>query len=298
MKKRSRILVLDNSRNTENLLTFAIQWADLINASIKVIRVIDEKTIRNATMAVDAIGTIAQMIKNDFIKEAREQINTLSGRYRVNDSINIEVIVGNTREEITRTIDKSEADFLILTSNLKGTLGSIASEVIGYSKNNCIVLPTEVHYLKWDRILLATDCSEKAESATEMAMEIAERFKGRLFILSVVTSNEEVQIHAPALLDKMADERKEMVEEIVNKARKRGVYAEGIVREGIISNILVDLNKTIHPDVTIMGSESRTGLSRIFMGSVVGSIINKVNHPILVIKKPFAFKNDSGKRQD
>ncbi|VAX29946.1 hypothetical protein MNBD_NITROSPIRAE02-1612 [hydrothermal vent metagenome] len=298
MKKRSRILVLDNSRNTENLLTFAIQWADLINASIKVIRVIDEKTIRNATMAVDAIGTIAQMIKNDFIKEAREQINTLSERYRVNDSINIEVIVGNTREEITRTIDKSEADFLILTSNLKGTLGSIASEVIGYSKNNCIVLPTEVHYLKWDRILLATDCSEKAESATEMAMEIAERFKGRLFILSVVTSNEEVQIHAPALLDKMADERKELVEEIVNKARKRGVYAEGIVREGIISNILVDLNKTIHPDVTIMGSESRTGLSRIFMGSVVGSIINKVNHPILVIKKPFAFKNDSGKRQD
>ncbi|NOY40173.1 MAG: universal stress protein [Nitrospirae bacterium] len=298
MKERSKILVLDNSKNTENLLTFAIQWADLINASIRVIRVIDEKVIRNTTMAVDAIGTIAQMIKDDFIKEAREQIKTLSERYRVNDLINIEVIVGNTRDEITRTIDKSGADFLILTSNLKGPLGSIASEVIGYSKNNCIVLPIGVHQLKWERVLLATDCSEKAESATEMAMEIAERFKGRLFIVSVVTSNEEVQIHAPALLDKMADERKEMVKEIENQARKRGIHAEGIVREGTISNILIDLNRTVHPDVTIMGSESRTGLSRILMGSVVGSIINKVNHPILVIKKTFVFKNDSRERQD
>ncbi|VAX34610.1 hypothetical protein MNBD_NITROSPIRAE03-844 [hydrothermal vent metagenome] len=298
MEKRSKILILDNSKNTENLLTFAIQWADLINASIKVIRVIDEKVIKNTTMAIGAVGAIARMIKDDFIKEAGEQIKTLSERYGVNVLLNIEVIVGNTLEEITRAIDKAEADFLILTPALKGPLGSIASEVVGYSKNNCIVLPTGVHYLKWDRVLLATDCSDKAESATEMAIEIAERFKGRLFILSVVTSNEEVQIHAPALLDKMADERKGMVTEIVNQARKRGVYAEGIVKDGIISNILIDLNRTIRPDITIMGSESRTGLNRVFMGSVVGSIINKVDHPILVIKKPFIFKNEQRERQD
>jgi nucleotide-binding universal stress UspA family protein len=292
MKKRSKILVLDNSDNTENLLISAIQWADLINASIKVIRVIDEKVIKNTTMAIGAVGTIARMIRDDFIKEAGERIKTLSERYGSNVSLKIEVIVGNTLEEITRAIDKSEADFLILTPTLKGPLGSIASEVVGYSKNNCIVLPTGVHYLKWDRVMLATDCSEKAESATEMAIDIAERFKGRLFILSVVAFHEEVQIHAPALLDKMADERKKMVTEIVNQARKRGVYAEGIVRDGIIPNILIDLNRTIRPDVTIMGSESRTGLKRLFIGSVVGSIINKVNHPILVIKKPFMFKDD------
>ncbi|HEC98400.1 MAG TPA: universal stress protein [Nitrospirae bacterium] len=292
MKKRSKILVLDNSSNTENLLISAIQWADLINASIKVIRVIDEKVIKNTTMAIGAVGAIARMIRDDFIKEAGERIKTLSERYGTNVSLKIEVIVGNTLEEITRAIDKSEADFLILTPTLKGPMGSIASEVVGYSKNNCIVLPTGVHYLKWDRVMLATDCSEKAESATEMAIEIAERFKGRLFILSVVAFHEEVQIHAPKLLDKMADERKKMVTEIVNQARKRGVYAEGIVRDGIIPNILIDLNRTIRPDVTIMGSESRTGLKRLFIGSVVGSIINKVNHPILVIKKPFMFKDD------
>ncbi len=298
MEKRSRILILDNSKNTENLLLFAVQWADLIDASIKVIRVIDEKVIKNTTMAIDAVGSIAKMIKDDFIKEAREQIKTLSDRHDLNNAINIEVIVGSTLEEITRTIDKSEVDFLILTDSLKGPLGSIVSEIVGYSKNNCIVLPAGVHHLKWERVLLATDCSEKAESAARMAIETAERFKSRLFIVSVVNANEEVQIHAPALLDKMAEERKALVEEIVNQARKRGVYAEGIVRDGIISSILIDLNKTICPDVTIMGSESRTGLSRVFMGSVVGSMVNKVNHPILVIKKPFVFKNDRRETQD
>ena len=298
MEKHSKILILDNSKNTENLLTFAIRWADFINASIKVIRVIDENVIRNATMAIGAVGTIARMIKDDFKKEACEQIKTLSERYGVNVLLNMEVTVGNTLEEITRAIDKSEADFLILTPALKGPLGSIASEIVGYSKNNCIVLPAGVHDLKWDRVLLATDCSDKAESATKMAIEITERFKGRLFILSVVTSNEEVQIHAPAFLDKMADERRGSVEEIVNQARKRGVYAEGIVKDGIISNILIDLDRTIRPDITIMGSESRTGLNRVFMGSVVGSIINKVEHPILVIKKPFIFKNGQRERPD
>ncbi len=292
MKKCSKILILDDSRNTEDLLGFAIQWAEVIHASIKVVRVVDEKAIKDTTSAVGAVGSIARMIKDEFIKEADEHIKALSEKHGITDLINIEVIAGNIQEEITRVIDKSGVDFLILTAALKGILGSIASKVIGYSKNNCVVLPSGVHHLKWDRILIATDCSEKAESATKMAIEIAERFNGRLFILSVVNSNEEVQIHAPGLIEKMSEERKKRVKEVADQARRRGVYAEGIVRDGIASDIMIELVGTIGPDLMIMGSEGRTGLNRLFMGSVVGSIINKVNCPVFVIKKPFIFKSD------
>ncbi|HDY72093.1 MAG TPA: universal stress protein [Nitrospirae bacterium] len=292
MKKCSKILILDDSRNTEDLLSFAIRWAEVIHASIKVVRVIDEKAIKDTTLAVGAVGSIARMIKDEFIREADEHIKALSEKHDITDLINIEVIAGNIREEITRVIDKSGADFLILTAALKGILGSIASEVIGYSKNNCVVLPAGVHHLKWDRILLATDCSVKAESATKMAIEIAERFNGRLFILSVVNSNEELQIHAPAFIERMSEERKKRVKEVADQARRRGVCAEGIVRDGIASDIMIELVGTIGPDLMIMGSEGRTGLNRLFMGSVVGSIINKVNCPVFVIKKPFIFKND------
>jgi len=270
-------------------LTFALQWAGVISASIRVIRVIDEKVVRDTTMAIDAVGSIARMIKDDLIRESRAQIETLSERYSLDEPISIDVIVGNTMEEVTRAVDEADADFLILTSTLRGPLGGIASEVVGYSRNNCIVLPGDVRRLRWDRVLLATDCSEKAESAVKAAIEAAARFNSRLFILSVVASNEEVQIYAPALLDRMADERRELVEKILDQARNRGVHAEGIVREGMISGVLIGLSGTIRPDVIIMGSEGRTGLNRLFMGSVVGSIINKVDCPVFVIKKPFIF---------
>ncbi len=287
MDKPSRILVLDDARNTEDLLVFALRWADVVDASLKVLRIIDERLVRETSRAIEAVGAIARMVRDEFVQEARQQLESLSERWGGKERVETEVVVGGTMEELSRIVAGPGADFLILPSTLKGSLGGIASEIVGYSRGNCIVLPEGRHTLRWRRILLATDCSENSEAASSMAVEVAAAFGARLFVLSVVDTNEEVQIHAPALLDRMADERRGLVEDLLARAGDRGVRAEGIVREGVVPDLLVALAGSIGPDVTIMGSGGRTGLNRIFMGSVVGSMIGRTDRPVLVIKKPF-----------
>jgi len=291
VKREPSILVVDNATHTGDLLEFAAEWSRMTRASVRLVRIIDQKVLKDTTMAVDAIGPIAGMIKDDLIRKSLQEIEPLSERYGLSGVMEVSVTVGSMMEEVTRAVDATGADFLILSSALRGPLGSIVSEVVGYNRSNSIVLPPGRHRLTWKRILLATDCSARAEAAAETALEAAGRFGSRLFILSVISSNEEVQIHAPALLDKMADERRASVRRLVEQAAGRGVHAEGIVREGTVSDILIDLAHTIHADVIVMGSEGRTGLSRLFMGSVAGSIVSKVACPVLAIKKPFVFSN-------
>ncbi|HEB76253.1 MAG TPA: universal stress protein [Nitrospirae bacterium] len=295
MRREPIILVIDTPPSTADLLRFAAAWSGITTgASVKLLRVIDEKVLKDTTMAVDAVGPIARMIRDDLVRKSVEEIESLLGRYGLDTVVKPGVTVGNLMEEITKAVDEARAEFVILSSSLRRPIGSIVAEVVGHSRSNSVVLPAGVHGLSWERILLATDCSVKSESAAKTALEAAGTFGSILTILSVISSNEEVQIHAPALLDRLTEERRAHIRRLVEQARDMGVRAEGIVREGAVPDILVEVAGDVRADMVIMGSEGRTGLQRLFMGSVAGSIVNRVSCPVLVIKEPFTFRNPSG----
>ncbi len=294
MRREPIILVIDTPPSTADLLRFAAAWSGITGAAVKLLRVIDEKVLKDTTMAVDAVGPIARMIRDDLVRKSVEEIESLLGRYGLDTAVKSVVTVGNLMEEITKAVDEARAEFVILSSTLRRPIGSIVAEVVGHSRSNSVVLPAGVHGLSWERILLATDCSVKSESAVKTALEAAVTFGSSLSILSVISSNEEVQIHAPALLDRLTEERRAHIRRLVEQARDMGVRAEGIVREGAVPDILVEVAGDVRADMVIMGSEGRTGLQRLFMGSVAGSIVNRVSCPVLVIKEPFTFRNPSG----
>ena len=294
MRREPIILVIDTPPSTADLLRFAAAWSGITGAAVKLLRVIDEKVLKDTTMAVDAVGPIARMIRDDLVRKSVEEIESLLGRYGLDTAVKSVVTVGNLMEEITKAVDEARAEFVILSSTLRRPIGSIVAEVVGHSRSNSVVLPAGVHGLSRERILLATDCSVKSESAVKTALEAAVTFGSILTILSVISSNEEVQIHAPALLDRLTEERRAHIRRLVEQARDMGVRAEGIVREGAVPDILVEVAGDVRADMVIMGSEGRTGLQRLFIGSVAGSIVNRVSCPVLVIKEPFTFRNPSG----
>lgn len=278
------ILVIDDSKKRRELFRAARYWAEITGASIKIFSVIDESAVRDTTRAIGVIGKVAKAVKNDLIEEARSNICS-----ELEDAgiacEDIEVKIGIPLNEIKDVLSKVIPDLIIMGTGIKSGVINITGEIIGYSKGNCFVVTQHINDLKFKKLILATDDYERNRYVIETSLTLAERFKGLLYVLTVVDLNEVVQIHAPDFVENAYTKARNHVERIVNTAKMRGLQCEGMVREGSISDVLTQVFHEIKPDLTILGSESRTGLNRILMGSVSNSLIKKINSPLLIIKK-------------
>ncbi len=278
------ILVIDDARMRKDLLSAAEFWADMIGAHIRVLSMIDESAVRDTTRTIGVIGKVAQAVKSDFIEETRETIcaEISHTRLRCEDVI---VKIGIPLDEIKRSIDSLRPDLVVLSKGLKSGVIHITGEIIGFCKGNCLVVTDTFLPGPFERLLLATDGSEKNKGAEEDALLLTKRFGGTLYVLTVVDFNEVLQIHAPELLESFFVRARENVQRIVKGARDMGIRCTGLVKEGSISDTLVQVCRDVNPGIVILGSEGRTGLSRLLMGSVANSVMKKISSPILVIKK-------------
>ncbi len=286
MESPPKIVVLDDTQKSEDLIRTALFWTEILHAEIKVVRVIDETVLRDTTRTMGVFGPVAKKVRKEFIHEGTEAIHRILTKLNVPSSTEIQVISGHPTESIKEILDRSPVDLLILSPRLKGPLGMIAPELTGYARGNCLVLTRGKQWDKPHKILLATDGSGRNRHALHAATDLTRNFDGFLRIISVVTSNEELQIHGPAFLEKMYRQASRTVDGIVNHVKRQGLNAEGIVREGSVPDAIVADSREWLPELIVVGSFSRTGLNRLFMGSVAGTIITQVAAPVLVVKKP------------
>ncbi len=138
---------------------------------------------------------------------------------------------------------------------------------------------------KYERILVAVDGSKYSEIALDQAISMAKVYKSRLFAISVIDLYPETIARAPALEEKMAKETREILERTRDKAAKEDVPCETIVHiGGQPHEFIVKEAKEKNIDLIVMGSHGRTGLKRLFMGSVTEKVIGYTDSLVLVVK--------------
>jgi nucleotide-binding universal stress UspA family protein len=67
-----------------------------------------------------------------------------------------------------------------------------------------------------------------------------------------------------------------------------GVEAERRLEEGDPVEAILRVAEEIGADLIVMGTHGRTGLSRLFMGSVAEQVLRRAPCPVLTLKSPFA----------
>jgi nucleotide-binding universal stress UspA family protein len=128
--------------------------------------------------------------------------------------------------------------------------------------------------------------------AASEAIGIAQRSGAALFVISVVSS--EIASHLDVVY---TDTRPEMtarqqfregqknVNDLLVIAGQEGVKAEGLIIEGRPYEVIVDTAREKGVDLIVMGSHGRTGLERLFMGSVTEKVVGHAGCSVLVVKK-------------
>jgi nucleotide-binding universal stress UspA family protein len=143
------------------------------------------------------------------------------------------------------------------------------------------------------RILLATDGSTEAESATQVAAELADKMGSELHVIYVEVVPYYAQYSAAAavgydreLYEKIKEEGRETLRKLTWKVKLAGAaVAEDHLRLGAPDEEIVRLAEAIGAGLIVMGSRGRGGVKRALMGSVSDSVVRNAHCPVTVVRQ-------------
>lgn len=143
----------------------------------------------------------------------------------------------------------------------------------------------------FDRILVPTDGSEVAQSAAEMALELAKTHEATLHVLFVVDQPRAVAGTGEGfsgidnLLDALEEEGHRATGEIVDQARENGVETTAAVRRGNPREDILTYASEQGIDLIVMGTRGRTGVQRALLGSVTEAVVRHSEMPVLTVHR-------------
>lgn len=142
--------------------------------------------------------------------------------------------------------------------------------------------------INFRRILCATDLSDFSNSAVTQAIGMAKEFGAKLFICHIIDLPM-VTMHGAAYVYQ-EDQIEEMKTGAVNQIRRLTADVdldwEPIVETGPVSSTLRRLAMERGVDLAIVSTHGRTGLKRLFLGSVTERLLRTIGCPLLVVTPP------------
>jgi len=141
------------------------------------------------------------------------------------------------------------------------------------------------------RILYATDFSPASLPAFRRALELARESRARLFVAHVYSPVRPLADdgHATAqtfarLVEDIWHDAERRLDRLVAHAKKRGVRARPLLLEGLPHDSIVRAAKATRADLVVLGTHGRTGLKRMFLGSIAAKVIGLASCPVLTVR--------------
>lgn len=132
-------------------------------------------------------------------------------------------------------------------------------------------------------ILLATDSSEEAGLAAQMAASIAKRTGSELHVVCVVDLGAAAD---PRLQTGLQQRARELLRDQVRKIREPwGTTATAHLAIGQPHQEIVALAEKVGAGLIVVGSRGLGGVSRALIGSVSDSVVRHAHCPVLVVRQ-------------
>lgn len=140
-------------------------------------------------------------------------------------------------------------------------------------------------------ILVPLDGSARAEAILPHVANLARCYQARVVFVQVIEPEPLIigpDVVYPMINQEMVEERTKAAENYLagKKAEfsQKEVVVETYVAHGpVVEEIIRYANRT-RADLIAMASHGRTGLSRVFYGSVAAGVLNRVDRPLLLIR--------------
>ncbi len=141
------------------------------------------------------------------------------------------------------------------------------------------------------RIMHPTDFSTASQAAFVKALEMAKAGRGALTLVHVLSPVMPVPgdgYISPKVYDEIAASTRAWAQKQLDrrlaKAKAAGVRAKGFLLDGVPHEQIVRAAKSKRADLIVMGTHGRSGLAKLFIGSVAGRVVSSAPCPVLTVR--------------
>ncbi len=139
----------------------------------------------------------------------------------------------------------------------------------------------------YQTILVPLDGSSRAESILPYVENQALQFKSKVIFLQVWTVHEAIISHANDYILDYTQKKVEISEYLASIQagfQKKGIESIFVIEMGDAVETILSVAQRENADLIAIASHGRSGLSRVFYGSVAAGIMQKIDRPMLVIR--------------
>ena len=142
----------------------------------------------------------------------------------------------------------------------------------------------------YKKILVPLDGSKLAEIALPHAESLARRYKAKLILLTVMspliitdreTSTTELYQQQ---LDALRKDSELYLKGLRGEFTEKNIRTEAVLSHGPVVESIVNTADNHAVDLVIIASHGRSGLMRVFYGSVAAGVLNRIEQPLMIIR--------------
>ncbi|RZN35649.1 MAG: universal stress protein [Methanosarcinales archaeon] len=270
MVKFQFIVPVDGSDYSEVAIKHAIRMAEMYNAEISPIYVVDSRIHKDEESVKEQTA-----IGQSLVDTARDQCK--------NHGIGVleaKVLTGSPHNEIVRMQKAIDASLIILgacgADHTDGeTIGSIAERVLRGARCHVLLVRDKLENDDfYKNVLIPSDGSLDAKYAATFAASIAHRYNVSLTVCSM--------IHTGSKRD-LAD-AEQIAADVVSLGKAKGVETDSLIWEGKPAVEILKAINTTKTDLTVIGYTGKGRVSRWILGSVSERVARTAPCSVFVVK--------------
>lgn len=142
----------------------------------------------------------------------------------------------------------------------------------------------------YKNIMVPLDGSKRAEKILKHVEDIAHCFKSKVVFLQVIrspriTSSEELDwVLRRQEIEQRIKDAESYLTALKGEYREKGIDARTLAVQGPVVKTIINLASHEEADLIAMTSHGRSGLARVFYGSVAAGVLHIVDRPLLLIR--------------
>lgn len=144
--------------------------------------------------------------------------------------------------------------------------------------------------MNYDTILVPLDGSERAEVILSHVENLARHYHSRVILLEVlepvhtVVSPDGIYIPDQEVFADRKKASEDYLTQIQNRLKNAGIDVTCQLVVGRVVDQIINVAEQENADLVAMASHGRTGLARVFYGSVAAGVLHRIERPLLLVR--------------
>ncbi len=296
---RHVLVTTDLSAASEPAFDAAAALARRVQARVTLLNVIDLAGLGDSW----ALRESLVRLERDFRVEVRPRLERLCESVFKDLPLQVAFLEGmGAADTICRYAREHEVDMIaIATHGRTGVkrflVGSVAERVVQRAPCDVIVVRSDREItgetcMQIQRILVPTDFSKPADQALARAIELAKLTQGEIHLVHAYEFPTTVgALDVPLTLpqeffDQIRASAQKQLDERVKRVTAAGLEAQGYLTVDTPARAILDAAAKVAADLIVMGTQGRTGMKHVLLGSVAERTVRLASCPVMTVKTP------------